>query len=421
MNITMPYGKGCISASLPDDADVTVIDPQAQSVDGSDAERIREALDHPIGTETLEKMVTPGDRVLIVINDHTRPGPTREIAAAVTARLEKAGVPDGNIRFIVATGSHRAPTADEMKEILGDELLGSYEILYHDCRDQSRLFLAGQVQGLDVWLNTAIRECTFLITTGLIAPHHTAGFSGGRKSILPGITGLETLHIHHSLPLRPYEPSVGKIENNRFHDVALSAAKMAKVRFMVNAVQDMKKQNVAFVAGDIEQAHAAGVEICRRYNTVPVSGHADIVIASPGGYPRDSDLYQAQKGLAVAELLVKQGGTMILCARGELGVGEGLFPQWMKEGSSPQDIVDRYRREGFNVGNNKAFMYARALLRGRIIIVSELLDPDELHEMFLDWAPDLQTAVDQALAQKPDARVLVLPRAVNLIPEVAEG
>ena len=226
--------------------------------------------------------------------------------------------------------------------------------------------------------------------------------------------------MHHSLPMRPYHASMGILEGNRFHDVALAAAKMASVKFMINAVQDLKKQNVRYVAGDLELAHAEGVRFCREHNTVEIPALADVVVCSPGGYPRDSDLYQAQKGLAVAETLVRPGGTMILCAKGELGVGEGLFPQWMKEGESPEAIIERYRREGFNVGNNKAFMYARALLRGKIVVVSELLDPAELKEMFFDWAPDLQTALDQVLPRYTDPLVTVLPRAVSVIPRVAE-
>ncbi|MGE4276691.1 MAG: nickel-dependent lactate racemase [Lawsonibacter sp.] len=420
MIITIPYGKGTVSANIPDGLRTIVVDPQSDTLHGGDAKRIEAALDHPIGTPRLEKMASPDNRVLIVVNDHTRPGPNQAILEGVLRRLALAGVPDNHIRLIVATGSHRGPTPQELEEIVGGDAMRRFEILIHDCRDHSRLVCIGQVQGLDIWLNRAVQETDFLITTGLISPHSTAGFSGGRKSILPGITGLDTLHVHHSLPMRPYAPSVGKLEGNRFHDVALSAAKLAGVRFMINAVQDMKKQNVRFVAGDLEQAHAAGVEECRKRNTVDIPMLADIVIAGPGGYPRDSDLYQAQKGLAAAEMLVKPGGTMILCCNGELGVGEGLFPQWMKEGDSPQSIVDRYRREGFNVGNNKAFMYARALLRGKVVIVSDHLDPTELKDMFLDWAPDLQTAVDAAVGRMENPVVTVLPRAVSLIPRFAE-
>ena len=420
MIIRVPYGTGSIEAEIPDSLRVHVVDPKTEAVTGTEEERIEAALDAPIGTARLEDMAKPEDKVLIVVNDHTRPGPNQQIVAAVLKRLHSAGVPDANIRFICATGSHRAPTDREMRAIVGDEVAEKYEIVQHDCRDKASLFRLGEIDGLDIWLNNAVREADFVITTGLIAPHHTAGFSGGRKSILPGVTGLDTLKVHHSLPMRPYNPSMGILEGNRFHDVALAAAKKAGVRFMINAVQDLKKQNVRYVAGDIELAHAEGVRVCREHNSVSIPGLADVVVCSPGGTPRDSDLYQAQKGLAVAETLVKPGGTVILCARSELGVGEGLFPQWMKEGESPEAIIERYKQEGFNVGNNKAFMYARALLRAKIVVASELLDPEELKEMFLDWAPDLQSALDRVLPQYSDPLVLVLPRAVSMIPRVIE-
>ncbi len=420
MIIRVPFGTGSMEAELPDSMRVSVVDPKTEAVTGTEEERIEAALDAPIGTARLEETVKPENKVLIVVNDHTRPGPNRQIVAALLRRLHRAEVSDENIRFICATGSHRAPTDREMRAIVGDEVVEKYEIVLHDCRDKASLFRLGEIDGLDIWLNNAVREADFIITTGLIAPHHTAGFSGGRKSILPGITGLDTLKIHHSLPMRPYNPSMGILEGNRFHDVALAAAKKAGVDFMINAVQDLKKQNVRYVAGDIELAHAEGVRVCREHNSVSIPGLADVVVCSPGGYPRDSDLYQAQKGLAVAETLVRPGGTVILCARSELGVGEGLFPQWMKEGESPEAIIERYKREGFNVGNNKAFMYARALLRAKIVVVSELLDPEELKEMFLDWAPDLQIALDRVLPEYENPLVTVLPRAVSMIPRVTE-
>ena len=420
MIIRVPFGTGSMEAELPDSMRVSVVDPKTEAVTGTEEERIEAALDAPIGTARLEETVKPENKVLIVVNDHTRPGPNRQIVAALLRRLHRAEISDENIRFICATGSHRAPTDREMRAIVGDEVVEKYEIVLHDCRDKASLFRLGEIDGLDIWLNNAVREADFIITTGLIAPHHTASFSGGRKSILPGITGLDTLKIHHSLPMRPYNPSMGILEGNRFHDVALAAAKKAGVDFMINAVQDLKKQNVRYVAGDIELAHAEGVRVCREHNSVSIPGLADVVVCSPGGYPRDSDLYQAQKGLAVAETLVRPGGTVILCARSELGVGEGLFPQWMKEGESPEAIIERYKREGFNVGNNKAFMYARALLRAKIVVVSELLDPEELKEMFLDWAPDLQIALDRVLPEYENPLVTVLPRAVSMIPRVTE-
>ena len=249
MIITVPYGTGSISAALPDSIRVDIVSPECARLVGSDDERIEEALNNPIGTSRLEEMVLPQDRVLIIVNDHTRPGPNRKIVHGLLSRLAKAGVRDSNIRFICATGSHRAPTDEEMRRIVGDDVTERYEFVLHDCKNKENLFFLGNVNGLDIWLNKALLNADFIIATGLITPHHTAGFSGGRKSILPGVAGFDTLKVHHSLPMRPYHPAMGMIEGNAFHETALQAAKIAKVRFIVNAVQDMKKQNVCFVAG----------------------------------------------------------------------------------------------------------------------------------------------------------------------------
>ena len=194
---------------------------------------------------------------------------------------------------------------------------------------------------------------------------------------------------------------------------------MTKVRFILNVIQDPHKQNIACVAGDLEKAHQAGVAICRSVSTVPVDGLADVVIVSPGGSPRDCNLYQAQKALSVGEIFGEKGNcTFVLCARAEDGIGEGLFRTWLEEAKTPEEVIERFRREGFNVGNNKAFMYARALTKGKVLIVSENVKREDLKRMMLDGVSTLQEAVDMICAQGRPRKVVVLPKAVNIIPEI---
>lgn len=418
-DIVVPYGKGFQTANIQDDINVEIIDYLEENVAEDDALLIKDAMDNPICTKKLEDMVSDDDKILIVVNDHTRPGPNRLIVKEVISRLLKRGIKESQIKFIIATGSHRMPTDEELQMILGKDIIEQFEVLPHQCKDEDKLVYLGEtLYDVPIYVNKALVECTFCIVTGLIAPHHSAGFSGGRKSIVPGLAGFKTLKIHHSLPIRPYEPAMGNIYGNPFHEVALDVAKKVNVKFMVNAVQNPHKQNIAFVAGNLEEAHKKGVDICREASEIEITEKADIVIASPGGYPRDRNLYQAQKALSVAEMLGNPNCTFILVAESKDGYGEGVLKEWLGEANNPQEVVDRFKKEGYDVGSNKAFMYARAMLKGQIIVVSEYLIKNELEEMMLGWAPSLQQALEIALKKKDPNKILILPNAVNMIPKI---
>ena len=209
---------------------------------------------------------------------------------------------------------------------------------------------------------------------------------------------------------------MGFIYGNPFHEIALNAARKANVRFIVNAVQDPHKQFFNFVAGDLAEAHAAGVAMCKEVSEMPIPDRGDIIIASPGGFPRDIDLYQSQKALSVAELLGTENCTFIIVAECRDGFGEETFHRWMIECPTIQSIIDRYAEEGFNVGNNKAFNYARALKKGRVIIVTDKISKEQLAEAKLESAATLQEAIEMSLAERPAKVVTVLPQAANIIP-----
>lgn len=415
--LRLPYGDGYQTASIDDSLKIQMIDPPIRPVTKSLEELLEYAIEHPYGTPLLENMAKPDDTVVIVMNDHTRPGPNPLILSAIMKRLEKAGVPDENITILFATGSHRAPTREEAIRIMGEKYYHRLNSIAHDCRDDAAMVNIGNTsEGVPVYVNRLITECSLLITTGLVAPIHTAGYSGGRKSILPGVAGLKTLHIHHSFPVYQYEPAMGFIYGNPFHEIALNAARKANVRFIVNAVQDPHKQFFNFVAGDLAEAHAAGVAMCKEVSEMPIPDRGDIIIASPGGFPRDIDLYQSQKALSVAELLGTENCTFIIVAECRDGFGEETFHRWMIECPTIQSIIDRYAEEGFNVGNNKAFNYARALKKGRVIIVTDKISKEQLAEAKLESAATLQEAIEMSLAERPAKVVTVLPQAANIIP-----
>ena len=422
--IKVPYGTTYQEAVIADDIPMQVIDPECADVTTKVEALIEQALDNPIGSPKLEDLVRQSvdkdGKILIIVNDPTRPGPNKEMVHALLGRLKSAKIQDSQIEFIIATGSHRAPTDEEIDTLVGKDIHAKYQVFIHDCK-KNNIYLGMTQGGLPVYVDKIVAEAKFIITTGLVAPHKAAGFSGGRKSIVPGVAGLETLKIHHSLPIRPFEPALGWMEGNPFHIAALEAAKLVNVRFILNAVQDPHKQNIAVVAGDLEKAHAEGVRICREHNTVICHKHGDVVIASPGGSPRDCNLYQAQKALATAELFATKGGKakLILVAQAEDGIGPQLFQDWLIDAATPDEVIDRFRKEGFDVGTNKAFEYARAMTKGEVIIVSENVDGTQLQKMKLTWEPTLQKALDRICSEERPQQVIVLPKAVNIIPQFA--
>lgn len=418
MKISVPYGNDYQTAVIPEDIPVQVIDPECEKVTKNVEELIEQALDHPIGTLKLEEMIQKHDRVLIIANDQTRPGPNKEMVSAILKRLEVIGIPDDQIKIIIATGSHRAPTLKERNQLLGEDICNRFCVYSHDCRSNN-VFLGVTKGGLPVWVDEMAVEATCIITTGLIAPHKAAGFSGGRKSIVPGIAGIQTLRVHHSLPIRPYEPALGILDGNLFHEAACEAARLVDVKFILNAVQDPNKQNVAVVAGDLLEAHEAGVEICREYNTVKCHQYGDLIITSPGGSPRDCNLYQGQKALATAEVFAKKGEytIFILVANAEDGIGPERFQEWLEDSKTPEEVIEKFREEGFDVGTNKAFEYARAMTKGRVIIVSEHVDAEKIRAMKMECVSTLQEAIDMACAEHMPKQVIVLPKAVSIIPQ----
>jgi lactate racemase len=420
-HISVPYGNTVKNLEIPRESNLTIITAPERTYEKA-AVLLKDALNRPINSRRLEDLVTAQDRVVIIVNDQTRPGPTPLIVDAILERVATAGVRDSQISFVVATGSHRAPTTAELDQIIGPETALRFKTESHDCLDDKNLVYCGTTSsGLPLYINKTVAEATFRITTGLIAPHHTAGFSGGRKSIVPGVAGIKTLRIHHSLPIRPYEPAMGIIDGNSFHESALEGAKSLGVQFIVNAVQDPNKQYIAFVAGDMVAAHDEGVRLCRSVSEVKIPQLADVVITSPGGFPRDINLYQSQKAVSPAEFMVKPGGTIILVAECTDGFGEGVFREWMVAAKKPEDVIERFRREGYSVGNNKAFMFARALTKAHVIIVSEKLREEELQAMMLDGADSLEEALEKAKSRGDLESILVMPKAVSMIPIVEKS
>ncbi len=416
----VPYGTGEISLRIPKENYMGTIAPTYHpGLEDETAEIVR-ALKNPIGTPTLGEIAAQkkSKKTVVVVNDGTRPTVTHKLLPPLMRELETIGIAAADILILIATGTHRDVRADEFESLLGKKISAKYRVCNHHCRDIEAMVDLGKTsQGVPVIINRLLCEADLKILTGSIHPHQSAGFSGGRKSILPGLAGLETLKFHHSYRFRSPEPAMGWIDGNPFHLAALEAAKMAGPDFILNLVQNQKKQITQAVAGDIDAAWQAGVQASRDIFEIETPQNVDIVVVVPGGHPRDSNLYQSQKSMSAAEIVVKQGGTIILPVACPDGVGGDLFYEWMATASCPENVMERFIKEGYDIGTSKAWLYSRCLTKAEVILVSDCLDEKTLADMFTRKAKDIDEALAWALdRQGKNAGVLVLRNAADMIP-----
>ncbi len=420
MKVDLPYGKGSVEVKLPDGSAIAY-PRELHAVPDVTAE-IARAMGAPIGSPLLREVDLGKRDAVIVVNDITRPAPTQAMLAAILSELGAAGIGEQAVTVVVATGNHRPNSAQEIAGMIGEDFARRLRVVNHACEDAAALTrIAAQGVDIPVRVNAHVANASLRILTGLIAPHQAAGYSGGRKSLAPGVAALETIALQHSFPIRPYEPAMGWMKGNPFHEVAVKVARAVGVHFILNVVKNCHGKVVHAVAGELEAAHEAGVSVCEQSWVVPLPHKYDLVVVTPGGYPRDFDLHQAQKAMATAELVVNDGGVIVLIAECPDGIGK--FAAWLKGAKNPQEVIDRFRREGFTrEHSSKAFMCARALAKHPVVVCSSGIRASDLEAMFFRPAATVQEAVNLALAMKGgNARVLVLPFAVDCVPKVRES
>jgi nickel-dependent lactate racemase len=418
MQIDLPYGHSSVRVDIPDHARVVNLEPTHEPVDIR--AEIRQALDHPVGSLPLRSLAGGFQDAVIVINDVTRPAPSGAMLEALLEDLSYAGIAEDRVTVVIANGNHRPCTPLEIRQMVGSDLFERLCIINHDAKDSKRLTRVGETKtGLPVWANKIVAKASFKILTGLITPHHSAGYSGGRKSLIPGVAGLETLKRHHSFPFRPFEPAYGWMKGNPFHEEAVRIAKKVGIDFILNVIPDSHGNFFKAVAGDLEAAHEKGVALGNPFWEVSLPHPYDVVIATPGGFPRDIDLHQAQKAVSAAETMIASGGIIVLIAECRDGLGK-WEASWLKAARSPQEVIERFQKEGFTEDHtSKDFMCARALAHHEVIICSGGIPEHKARKIFFTPVPSPQDAVGLALERAgTNPRVLVLPRAVNCVPRI---
>ena len=407
----LAYGPGTVSIDLPDGPPADVL--ESRPMPRVPLERaFDDAWTRPIGMGDPAGLLERGDRLTIVVNDHTRPTPTREILPLLWERIE-GRIDSDDVTVLVATGTHRASTDAELEVLLGD-LRRRFRVIVHDC-DRDVVEIGVSARGTPITVHRAIVEADRVVSIGRIGMHYYAGYSGGRKNILPGVAGRAAIESNHAL-MSDERSTACVYDGNPVNHEMVEAARMAGLDFIVDLVLDGDGRVAKVVVGEPEAAHAAGRAFWDGYAKVPFDVPYDVVIASAGGHPKDINLYQAYKAQYNAMRALRDGGVLFLIAACEDGIGHPIFTDWMERSGSPEDVLGLYEREGFVLGGHKAFFLAQDLLRAAVFLRSDL-DDDTVRRFFMQPADDAGTVLEEARTRfGTDVRILVIPHACDTFP-----
>lgn len=418
--IKIPYDEGTLELQLEERNLKAVITADGDSFrpEKTETELIKEALEHPLGTPALHTLAQGKNKVVLVTSDHTRAVPSRLTLPLLLKEIRR-GNPEADITILIATGLHRATTKEEQRRMFGEEIADREKIVVNNafCPEEF-VRICELPSGAEFFVNKIAAECDLLITEGFIEPHFFAGFSGGRKSILPGICNEATVNENHSYRAiaSPYA-AAGVLEKNPIHEDMVFAARKVNVRFILNVALNSEKKVIGAFAGDLEEAHERGVEFVRRLSEcVPVKG--DIVITSNGGYPLDQNLYQTPKAAATAEACAVGDAVIIMCAACREGMGGTYFEKLIVKGTPGE--IDQYLSE---IPPREtipeqwcAQIYARILKKHKIILVTDYLDKETVERANMIHAGSIDEALLRAFELKGrNAEVVVIPDGVSVL------
>jgi nickel-dependent lactate racemase len=421
ISLKLPYSIGYKEITLEDFRVKGILTSAANkiNVEQSEPDIVREALDHPIQSRRLRDMVKDAKKVLIITSDHTRPVPSKITIPILLSEIRSLNQ-DAEIRILIASGFHRQTTYEEMVFKFGKDIVDKEYILNHDSRDINKMVFKGILpSGAELHLNSLVDWADFILAEGFIEPHFFAGFSGGRKSILPGIASEKTVLANHcSKFIANDHAKTGILDGNPIHLDMVYAARMAKLDFILNIVIDSEKKIIKAFAGHPEEAHYKGCEFVRQLASVKAV-EADIVITSNGGYPLDQNIYQSVKGMTAAEACVRKGGVIIIVAACNDGHGGDAFNNWFANAESPAEVDERIAQipQMNTIADQwEAQILARVLLKCSVILVTDICDPDIIHNMHMMHAVSIEEAIKMAesiVGKQSD--IVVIPDGVGVI------
>jgi lactate racemase len=415
MRLELPYGHSSLAVHVPDNFDVDLIEPSEVAAGEEPQKLVTQALDLPLGKADWEQAAA-AKSVAIAVNDKTRPVPHHHLLPPLLAKLEALGVPDEAITFYIAVGTHPPMPESEFAMVLPEGILARYTVVSHDAEDASQLVYLGETsRGTPVWVNRRYAAADYKIVVGNIEPHQFVGFSGGVKSAAIGLCGLQTINRNHTLMTDPAS-ELGEYTHNPARQDVEDIGHMIGVDLALNAVLNQSRQIVHALAGEPRAVMMAGTPLARQICQVAVQHSYALLLVSPGGHPKDINVYQAQKGLGHAMRIASPGADVFLAAACPEGSGSLHYEEWMLGKKSYQEIIQQFKAEGFRIGAHKAYQIARDASRIRLHWFSEM-STDLASRLLLNPVADLQGALDSALADLETGDLIgVLPHAASTIP-----
>lgn len=413
MKYELKYGKSTVEFEIDDKNFMGELLPKELEYDLKNEEEVKRALRNPIGTPRLKDIVKEGEEIAIVTSDITRPMPSKIVLPPVIKELRDANIKEENITVVLALGSHRSHTEEEKKGIVGEEIYNS-KIKILDSNMEECINLGKCNNGTPVDIFRPVAEADRIICMGNIEYHYFAGYSGGSKALMPGVSSHEAIQANHSNMVKQ-EAHAGNLENNPVRQDIDQTGDFIKIDFIVNVVLNSKKEIVKAVAGDYIKAHREGCNFLDQMYGIHIEDRADIVIVSPGGFPKDINIYQSQKGLDNAKHAVRDGGIIILVASAKEKFGEKTFEKWMLN-KTPKEMIEEIE-VNFKLGGHKAAAIAMILQKNKVYMVSDL--EDELVER-INFLPfkTVQKAVERALKELGSkSKIMIMPSAGATLPK----
>ena len=416
----LPYYKGYLECDIPDEEvrGVLVSKTEDYVPTLSETDLVKEALNNPIGTPSLSVLSQGKKHIVIISSDHTRPVPSHITMPLLLEEIRKNNK-DVRITILIATGMHRPTTHEELVNKYGEKIVNEEEIVIHNAyKDEDMTFKGILPSGGELWLNKLVDEADLLISEGFIEPHFFAGFSGGRKSVLPGIASKKTVLWNHNAKFIASKNSrAGNLNDNPIHKDMLFAAKAAHLSFILNVVINGKKEIIKAFVGDLEEAHAHGCALVKEIAQVkPI--YSDIVLTTNGGYPLDQNIYQTVKGMTAGEACVNEGGVIIICSSCADGTGGDFFYRLLADEPTAKaayqklNDVDPSKTE---FDQWEAQILARILTKANVIIVSDKCDPKIITSMHIMHATTIDEALQKAYQLVGNKKVTIIPDGISVI------